>query len=146
MPKKIKTTFSKKKILTVSGKRKKAIAKATIKEGNGKIRINHRPLETFNNLQSLALKEPIILAQDILGDKLNSVDIDVIVFSGGSESQVEASRLAIARALVAWFKEPSLKTTFLKYDRMLLIADTRRKESRKPNDSKARAARQKSYR
>ena len=144
--KKIKFVISKKKIITVSGKRKKAIAKATIKEGSGNLHINKRSLETFNHLQALSLKEPIIIAKEVLGDKINSVDIEVLVSSGGVEGQIEASRLAIARSLVAWFKEGSLKTAFLKYDRMLLVADTRRKESRKPNDSKARAARQKSYR
>ena len=144
--KKVKSISSKKKILTVSGKRKKSIAKATIKEGLGKVSINRRSIETFNHFQALSLKEPLIISREILGDKLNSIDIEVVVSSGGSESQIEASRLAIARALVAWFKEPSLKAAFIRYDRMLLVADTRRKESRKPNDSKARAARQKSYR
>ncbi len=136
----------KKKILVVSGKRKRSIAKATIQEGNGKVTINKKPIETFNHFQALSLKEPIIIAKDVLGEKADSVSMVVIVSGGGAESQIEASRLAIARAFVAWFKEASLKTAFLKYDRMLLVADTRRKESRKPNDSKARAARQKSYR
>jgi len=146
MAKKIKPMVLKKKVLTVSGKRKKSIAKATIQEGNGKVLINKRSLETFNHFQALSLKEPLVIANEVLGNKINSVNIEVVVSSGGSESQIEASRLAMARALVAWFKEASLKTAFLKYDRMLLVADTRRKESRKPNDSKARAARQKSYR
>ena len=39
-----------------------------------------------------------------------------------------------------------MRKTFLNYDRSLLIADVRRKEQYKPNDSKARAKRQKSYR
>ena len=39
-----------------------------------------------------------------------------------------------------------LKKTFLDYDRQLMIADIRMKEQRKPNDSRARAKRQKSYR
>jgi len=146
MPKKTKFTGMKRKILTLSGKRKKSIAKATIKEGTGKVILNQKPLEVFNTFQALALKEPMLLAKDVLGDQLSSVDIDIIVNGGGSESQTEAARLAMSRVLVAWFKEANLKNTFLKYDRMLLVADTRRKESRKPNDSKARAARQKSYR
>ncbi len=146
MPKKTKFLGIKRKILTVSGKRKKAIAKATIKEGTGKVILNQKPLEVFNTFQSLALKEPLLLAKDVLGDQLFSVDVDIVVHGGGSESQIEAARLALSRSLVAWFKEANLKNTFLKYDRMLLVADTRRKESRKPNDSKARAARQKSYR
>ncbi len=136
----------KQKIFTLSGKRKTAIAKATIQEGNGKVTINNKLLHSFNSFQQLSLKEPLILAEEILGDALKSVKIEIIVHGGGSEGQIEAARLALARVLVAWFKEAGLKNKFLKYDRMLLVADTRRKEMRKPNDSKARAARQKSYR
>jgi small subunit ribosomal protein S9 len=146
MPKKFKLPGIKKKVLTVSGKRKTSIAKATIKEGTGKFILNQRPLDVYNTFQSLALKEPLVLAKDIVHDQLSSVDVDIVVSGGGSESRIEAARLALARSLVAWFKEAALRNTFLKYDRMLLVADTRRKESRKPNDSKARAARQKSYR
>ena len=136
----------KQKIFTLSGKRKTAIAKATIQEGNGKVTINNKLLHSFNSFQQLSLKEPLILAEEILGDALKSVKIEIIIHGGGSEGQIEAARLALARVLVAWFKEAGLKNKFLKYDRMLLVADTRRKEMRKPNDSKARAARQKSYR
>jgi len=136
----------KQKIFTLSGKRKTAIAKATIQEGNGKVTINNKLLHSFNSFQQLSLKEPLVLAEEILGDALKSVKIEIIVHGGGSEGQIEAARLALARVLVAWFKEAGLKNKFLKYDRMLLVADTRRKEMRKPNDSKARAARQKSYR
>lgn len=134
-------------MITVAGKRKKAIAKATIKDGKGKITINKKPITCFNYFQQLALREPLMLAEEIVGDSLKTVTISINVHGGGSESQIEAARLALARSLVAWFsKDTSLKNKFLKYDRMLLVADTRRKEMRKPNDSKARAARQKSYR
>lgn len=134
------------KILTISGKRKTAIAKATIRPGSGAIRINKKPIETFSFLRRLMLLEPLKLAQDILKDKLKSIDINVNVKGGGTESQVEASRLAIARALVAFTKSEELRKAYLGYDRFLLVADVRRKEMRKPGDSKARAKRQKSYR
>ena len=43
--------------------------------------------------------------------------------------------------------DKKLEKTFLDYDRHLLVADVRRKESRKPNrQSKARARKQTSYR
>ena len=75
------------------------------------------------------------------------VDIDVDVFGGGFQSQTEASRLAIAKALVQFTKSKQLKQEFLEYDRHLLIADVRRNEPAKPNDSgKPRKSRQKSYR
>ena len=70
----------------------------------------------------------------------------VQVFGGGTTSQAEASRLAIAKGLVEFTGSKKLKQDYLDYDRHLLVADVRRREARKPNDSRARAARQKSYR
>ena len=130
--------------LTVSGKRKTSVAKATIKEGKGKITINKKPIEFFPMLQQLEVQEPLMIAQDVLGS-LN-FDIAVNVRSGGTASRIEASRLAIARAIVAFSKSDALKTAYQVYDRNLLVADTRRKEAYKPDDSKARAKRQTSYR
>jgi len=130
--------------LVVTGKRKTAIAKATIKEGNGKILVNKKPIELFEQLQRLELSEPIEIAKEVLGDlKFN---ISVNVKRGGTASRIEASRLAIARAIVEYTKEDKVKQAYLTYDRNLLVADTRRKEPYKPGDSKARAKRQTSYR
>ena len=134
-----------KKTITI-GKRKRALAKAIIQEGKGKVLVNSKSIDLFPLFQRLALQEPIRLSQEIIGDKIKQYDIFVTVKGGGSEGQIDASRLAIARAIIAETKSAELKKEFLCYDRMLLIADTRRKEQRKPNDSKARAKRQKSYR
>jgi len=136
----------KKKTLVLSGKRKRSVARAIIKEGTGIILINSKPIDVFNTFHKLALKEPFLIAEEILKEKLKEIDIYVSVSGGGAESQIEASRLAIARALVEFTKSSELKNAYLKYDRALLVADTRRKEMRKPGDSKARAKRQKSYR
>ena len=123
------------------GKRKRAIAKATISKGSGQILINKIPLDLFQPEQvRLRILEPLKLA----GDKIKNLNIKVKMSGGGFQSQAEAARLAISRSLVKFDK--SLKSTFLNYDRHLLIADVRAKESRKPNDSKARSKRQKSYR
>ena len=130
------------KNLVVSGKRKTAIAKATIKPGNGKILINNVPYENLDFFRKLIIQEPVELTKKVLGDF--KFDISVNIKGGGTESQISASRLAIARALVE--NKKSLKQTFLDYDRHLLVADTRYKETCKPNDSKARAKRTKSYR
>jgi small subunit ribosomal protein S9 len=132
--------------IVVAGKRKTAVAKATIGPGNGIIKINKKPIETFSFFRKLAILEPLRLAEDVLKEKAKTYDIDVVVTGGGSESQIDASRLAIARALVAFTQSPELRNTYLAYDRSLLVADVRRKEQRKPGDSKARAKRQKSYR
>jgi len=130
--------------IIVSGKRKTSIAKASIKQGEGKISINKKPIEFFPKLQQLELKEPLVITEEVLG-KLN-FDIHVSVRGGGMASRVEAARLAIARAIIAFTKSDKLKRAYLAYDRHLLIADTRRKEAYKPDDSKARAKRQTSYR
>lgn len=130
----------------ITGKRKAAIARALIKSGTGKITINSKPIDIFPFFQKLSLQEPIILAEKILGNKIKEYDIIVTVRGGGQEGQIEAARLAIARCLISETKSAELKKEYLQYDRMLLIADTRRKEQRKPNDSRARASRQKSYR
>lgn len=130
--------------LVVSGKRKTSIAKATIVAGSGKVLVNRRPVSHFTELQQLELREPLEIAEDILG-KLD-FDIKVNVRSGGIASRVEASRLAIARAIVKFKKSESLKKAYLAYDRNILVADTRRKEAYKPGDSKARSKRQSSKR
>lgn len=127
-----------------SGKRKIAIARATLKPGNGLIRINSIPIDFIHpKMSRLKLREPLILA----GDVADKVDIDVNVTGGGITSQAEASRLAIAKALVNFTKSDKLKETFLNYDRNLLVADVRRKEPAKPNrHGQARSKVQKSYR
>lgn len=132
------------KNIHASGKRKTAIARATLKQGNGLIRINDIPIEFVHpKMSRLKLREPLILA----GDVANTVDIDVDVVGGGITSQAEASRLAIAKALVDFTKSDKLKETFLNYDRNLLVADVRFKETAKPNrHGQARAKIQKSYR
>ncbi|HIH11592.1 TPA: 30S ribosomal protein S9 [Candidatus Woesearchaeota archaeon] len=123
------------------GKRKMAIARATIRPGKGLIKINGQNLTNFGTeILRLRLSEPLILA----GDLAHKINADIIVQSGGVNGQTDAARLALARALVKC--DDKLKKTFESYDRLLLVADVRRKETRKPNDSKARAARQKSYR
>ena len=130
-----------KKIFHFAGSRKRAKARATLKEGNVVIRINSRLLDTYQpTMARLKIMEPLIIA----GDSAKDVDIEVHVFGGGWQAQAEASRLAIARALVAY--DNKLKPEFLEYDRHLIVADVRRNEPHKPNDSKPRAKRQKSYR
>lgn len=132
------------KAVVVSGKRKRAIANAVIKEGSGKITINNIPYENLSLLHVYAIREPIELAKNILGNF--NFNIVVSVRGGGHEGQLEASRLAIAKALVVFTKSNKLKDALFRYDKHLLVADTRRKETYKPGDSKARAKRQKSYR
>jgi small subunit ribosomal protein S9 len=130
------------KAITTHGKRKRAIARAVLKPGNGIVIINDVDLEVYSpRINQLKIKEPLILA----GDIANQVNINVNIIGGGMTSQTMAARLAIAKGLVEY--SPRLKKVFLEYDRQLLVADVRRKEPAKPNrHGQARAKRQKSYR
>lgn len=130
------------KVIHVSGRRKSAVARATVRPGAGTVRINSKLLDTITpKIYQMRIKEPIIIAGGITA----KINIDVKVSGGGVASQADAARLAIARALMTL--DNSLQKEFLEYDRTLLIADIRRKETHKPNThGKARSKRQKSYR
>ncbi|MEK6839806.1 MAG: 30S ribosomal protein S9 [Nanoarchaeota archaeon] len=131
------------KPILVSGKRKRAIARATIKKGKGIVRINHQLLQNVEpRFSRMRIEEPLMIASEF-SDKVN---IDINVRGGGFQSQAEAARLCVAKGLLAFAKSKQLKQDFLNYDRHLLIADVRRGEPSKPNDSKPRKARTKSYR
>jgi len=130
-----------KKAIQAVGKRKTAVARATLLPGTGIIRINKRLLKTLKPQMFVdMINEPLMLAEDTA----TKVDINVTVSGGGVQGQAEAARSAVARALAEFNKK--LKKTFLDYDRHLIVWDIRTRETRKPNDSRARAARQKSYR
>jgi len=132
------------KLMMVSGKRKKAIARVVVKAGSGIIRINKKNLDIYEPaVWRLKLREPLLIA----GDLSQKVDIDVNVKGGGISGQTEAARLAIAKALVQFSKDKKMEKEFLAYDRRLLIADVRKRETRKPNTAgNARSKVQKSYR
>ena len=125
-----------------SGKRKTATARATLTDGNGNITINGHTIEEFTSYTyQLKIKEPLLLAEETAED----VNIKVNVEGGGVNGQASAARLAIAKAMAEY--NEALKDVYEEYDRHLLVADVRRKETRKPNrQGKARSKRQKSYR
>ncbi|MFC1753502.1 30S ribosomal protein S9 [Thermoproteota archaeon] len=134
--------MSKTKTINTSGTRKRAVARAALKSGKGLVRINYQNLNIFQpELARLKLQEPLIL----VGDLADKISVDIKVAGGGVMAQVDAARVALCRAL-AEFGGEKVKQTLLTYDRNFLVPDTRRKEACKPNDSKARAKRQKSYR
>lgn len=130
------------KAINVSGKRKTSVARATLSPGSGKVRVNRLSLDFFEpEMSREKIMEPLLIA----GDVASQVDIDINVFGGGYSSQAEAARLVVAKALARFSKK--LEKPFLEYDRHLLVADVRRKETRKPNSGgNARSKRQKSYR
>ncbi|MEA3488686.1 MAG: 30S ribosomal protein S9 [Euryarchaeota archaeon] len=138
-----------KKIINQVGKRKTAIARVTVKEGKGAVRINKKPLELLEpEVVRTKISEPLFIASehpDVAGD-VGSIEMDVDVRGGGFMGQAEAARTAIARGLVDWTGNEGLKDIYLDYDRSLLVSDVRQKEPKKFGAKGARAHRQKSYR
>ena len=132
------------KNIVTSGKRKTSIARAKIKEGTGKVSINNKNYKTLNFFDKLKIEEPLRISEAVVGK--NNFDSVIDVRGGGEKSQIEAARLALAKAIIKFTKSKELEKAFLFYDRNLLVADVRRKEMYKPGDSKARRKRQKSYR
>jgi len=134
----------KKKVLVVSGKRKTAVARAVIKPGAGRIRVNRTPIEIYEpEIARAKIMEPLLQA----GDEIwKQVDMDVRTSGGGYMGQAEAARMAVANALLKWTKSSHLRTVFTEYDRTMIAGDSRSKESKKFGGPGARAKEQKSYR
>ncbi len=131
------------KTVNSSGKRKTSIARATIKEGKGSVRINKRLLSVVEPALARAkIQEPL----DLAGDITHQLDIAVNVRGGGTMGQADAARTAVARGLIDWTNNLDMKDLFLKYDRTLLVNDYRQKEPKKFGGRGARKRRQKSYR
>ena len=92
-----------KKIVNSSGKRKKAIARATIKAGKGRIRINKIPLELYSTeLVRLKIQEPLAIASK----KVDKVDINIkrqifCIFLQGALVLQDALRLVWVQ--LTWF-------------------------------------------
>ena len=133
-----------KKVLVVSGKRKTATARAVVRPGAGRIRINRVPVEILERrIAREKVMEPLIQAGD---DVWKQLDIDVKVLGGGYMGQAEAARMAVSNALLKWTKSAHLRTVFAEYDRTMMAGDARRKEPKKFGGPGARARDQKSYR
>lgn len=131
------------KVVNTSGKRKTAIARATLKEGKGRIRINSVPLEIYGiELSRMKISEPLLLVPG----SADNVDVAIEVTGGGYMGQAEAVRTALARGILKWHNDPKIKDIFVTYDRTLLVNDSRQKEAKKPHGRGARKKFQKSYR
>ncbi len=132
------------KTTVASGKRKMAIARATVRKGRGDVRVNGKPLDI---VEPMVVREKIREAVALAGDAAKNLDINVTVRGGGMMGQAESARLAVARGILDATKDKKLEKTFIEYDRHLLVADVRRREVRKPNTAgNARGKVQKSYR
>ena len=133
-----------KKVIVVSGKRKTALARAIVKPGVGRIRINKIPIEIVEpEIAREKMMEPLIQAGE---EVWKQVDMDVKTSGGGYMGQAEAARMAVANGLLKWTKSSHLRTVFAEYDRTMIVGDSRRKETKKFGGPGARARDQKSYR
>lgn len=130
--------------IIASGKRKTAVARAILTEGSGKVMLNKKDYKNLQIFDKLKVEEPLRIAEKILG-KLN-FNVNISMRGGGEKGQIEAARLALAKAIIKFANNEQLTKTYLDYDRNLLVADIRRKEAYKPGDSKARKKRQSSKR
>ncbi len=113
------------------GRRKAAIARVIVKEGNGTITINKRALEVYfpSSILQYIVKQPLTTL-----DAVEKYDIRVNLEGGGYKGQAEALRLAIARALVKINPEdkPALRAEGF------MTRDPRSVERKKPGQPKAR--------
>lgn len=131
-------------VINTSGKKKTAVARATVREGEGRVRINATPVELIEpELSRLKMLEPFRIAGDEVRD---SVDVTVQVEGGGISGQADAVRTAIARAIVEHTNDAELRDAFMEFDRSLLVNDVRQREPKKWGGPGARSRYQKSYR
>ena len=118
-------------IVNAIGRRKAAVARVYVKEGNGKITINKRDLENYfpSPLLQYVVKQPLTTLKIT-----EQFDIIVNLFGGGFKGQSEATRLAITRALIKINPEskPMLKAEGF------TTRDSRAVERKKPGRPKAR--------
>ncbi|WP_232702273.1 30S ribosomal protein S9 [Halobacterium wangiae] len=131
-------------VTNTSGKKKTAVARATVSDGKGRVRINSTPVELVEpEMSRMKMLEPFRIAGEDLRD---GVDVDIDVSGGGFAGQADAVRTAIARGLVEHLGDAELRDAYREFDRSLLVNDVRQSESKKWGGPGARARYQKSYR
>ncbi|MCK9618369.1 MAG: 30S ribosomal protein S9 [Lentimicrobiaceae bacterium] len=118
-------------IINALGRRKTAVARIYIKDGNGAIVVNGRDYKEYFTIAPL--QYIVTQAFEITGNN-NKYDITATIDGGGITGQAEALRLAIARALCKIEPEnrPALKA------QGLMRRDPRMVERKKPGQPKAR--------
>ncbi len=133
------------KYVQSAGKRKSAIARATLEfPAKGLIKINNVPLDIYEpEIGKLRIKEVL---EVVTHPKLEKCDISIKVKGGGIMSQTDAVRIAIAKAIHKFIGTKTIERTFREYDESLLSGDSRRVEPKHFGGRKARARRQKSFR
>ena len=113
------------------GRRKSAVARIFVTEGNGKITINKKDLQDYfpSSILQYVVKQPLLKL-----DVVEKYDIKVNLDGGGFTGQSQALRLAIARALVKINPEDKKALRVEGF----LTRDAREVERKKPGQPKAR--------
>lgn len=122
------------------GKRKTSVAKVFLKQGSGILTVNQKSFEDFFagvESERDLVKKPFSLVN--LNEKY---DVEIIVRGGGITGQLDAIRLAIAKAICTINND--YRSILNQY--FLLRRDSRIKERRKYGLKKARKASQYSKR
>jgi small subunit ribosomal protein S9 len=131
------------RVVVSTGKRKTSLAKATLREGNGRVRINGRPLEVIQpDVARMRIIEPLVL----FGEGWKRYDIKIRVQGGGYMSQADAVRMAISTGLIRMSQDYEARSRMIEHDRTMLVGDPRRTEPKKFGGPSARSRYQKSYR
>ena len=130
-----------KKVITATGRIKKAIANFRMVSGSGKITVNGQDVNDYMPFATLVmdLRQPLVITNNE-----NTFDIDVTVKGGGFNGQTGAIRLGITRCLLAYDSETD-QTREDSYRKLLkaegfITRDSRIKERKKPGLKKARRA------
>lgn len=107
-----------------TGRRKTAVARVRIRQGEGVIVVNDRPFEQYfvNERDRNSVNAPIKATE-----QEGKVDVTITVRGGGPTGQAEAAMLGVARALKEFNSE--LEATLR--ERHLLTRDSRKKERKK---------------
>lgn len=113
------------------GRRKAAVARVYLTEGNGQIVINKRPFDVY--FPSSILQYVVMQPLNTL-EAASKYDILVHLDGGGFKGQAEALRLAIARALVKINPEDKAALRAEGF----MTRDARTVERKKPGQPKAR--------
>ncbi|MDD6280898.1 MAG: 30S ribosomal protein S9 [Muribaculaceae bacterium] len=117
------------------GRRKAAVARVIVKEGNGAITINcHHDRRALDKYFPSSILQYIVLQPLKALDCVEKYDIAVNIEGGGYKGQAEALRLAIARALVKI--NPEDKSALRAEG--FMTRDPRVVERKKPGQPKAR--------
>ena len=145
-PKHTKKLAKSSKALVTKGKRKEAVARASIVSGKGRITVNGISVDLVKprEIRELII-EPIRISNEA-ASLIKDYDVNINVYGGGVSGQAQASRNALTSAILAVAKSDSLKHFYLGYDRNMVVSDHRRVEPKKFKGPKARARFQTSYR